>query len=59
MKKMAVATLEFVCVYNKKHRRTIQLDTNGQTAMPFCVVDGGPMIAAKASIQSVNHRKRR
>lgn len=55
--KVDVLRLEVVCVYDKTHRRTLLLDDAGQIEQPFCEIDGGPMIAAKASIQLAQRRR--
>ena len=37
------------CVYDKKHEKTITFE-EAQRGMPFCAVDGGPMIAVQATV---------
>lgn len=38
------------CVYDKKHKKTITYE-EANRGMPFCEVDGGPMIAVRATIK--------
>ena len=46
-KKAPSATITVQCVYDKKHKKTISYE-EANRGMPFCDIDGGPMIAVRA-----------
>lgn len=41
--------IDVQCVYDKKHKKTISYE-EANRGMPFCDVDGGPMIAVRAKL---------
>lgn len=49
-KKAPAATITVQCVYNKKHKKTIDVIVRTME-MPFCEIDGGPMIAIQAKVR--------
>lgn len=50
-KKVPAATITVQCVYNKKHRKTLDANSPDSMEMPLCDVDGGPMIAVQAKVR--------
>ena len=50
-KKAPTATITFQCVYNKKHKKTIDANGPGSVEMPFCEIDYGPMVAIRARVR--------
>lgn len=43
----------YQCVYNKKHIKTFQIHDQSaiQDGMAFCEIDGGAMLATKATVR--------
>jgi hypothetical protein len=50
-KKTPVATITVQCVYDKKHTKTLDANSPDSKEMPFCEIDGGPMIAVRAKVR--------
>jgi hypothetical protein len=45
------ATITFQCVYDRKHKKTVNANGPGTLEMPLCDIDGGPMIAIQAKVK--------
>jgi hypothetical protein len=50
-KKAPAANITVQCVYNKKHKKTIDANSPDSKDIPLCDVDGGPMIAVRATVR--------
>lgn len=50
-KKAPSATIDVVCVYNKKHTKTIDVVYPDSMEIPLCEIDGGPMLAVRAKVR--------
>lgn len=49
-KKAVSGGIDVQCVYNNKHKKTISYE-EANRGMPFCDIDGGPMIAIRAKVK--------
>jgi hypothetical protein len=49
-KKAIEGGIDVQCVYDKKHKKTITY-AEANRGMPFCDIDGGPMIAVRAKVK--------
>lgn len=45
------STITVQCVYNKKHKKTIDANSPDSVEMPLCEIDGGPMLVVQATVR--------